>query len=134
MENKSSFQFKGYKIFRSLIEINDSKSDKLTVNFEPKGTINNTDKSFFLNLNIKIFDKDKNINIEVEFLGEYVFTEKDDNFKAFLYVNSPAILFPYIRSYITALTALSGISPIILPTMNMSGLKEKLENNITEIN
>lgn len=134
MENKSSFQFKGYKIHRSLIEIIDSTAEKLTVNFEPKGTINNSDNTFLLNLNVHIFDNDKNVNIEVDFLGEYTFTEKDDNFKSFLYINAPAILFPYIRSYITALTALSGISPIILPTMNLSGLKEKLEKHITEIN
>jgi preprotein translocase subunit SecB len=134
MENKSSFQFKGYKVARTLIEIQSGNANELTVNFEPKGTLNNVDNIFNLFLHVNVFDKDKMVNIELEFIGEYTFTTKDENFNNFLFVNAPAILFPYIRSYITALTSLSGISPITLPTMNLSGLKEKLSKNIEEIN
>jgi len=132
MKKKSSFQFKGYKINRSLIEIKDAESDQLTVNFEPSGVLNNEKNVFLLNLKVNIFDKEKKINIEVEVEGEYSFKNEDDNLKNFLYLNAPALLFPYIRSYITALTALSGVPPITLPTMNLSGLSEQLSNNIIE--
>lgn len=39
-------------------------------------------------------------------------------------LNAPAILFPYIRAYISTLTSLSGISPIVLPTINLAAHKE----------
>lgn len=45
-------------------------------------------------------------------------SETDKN--SFFNVNTPAILFPYIRAYVTALTALSGIPPVVMPTINLS--------------
>lgn len=132
MENKSSFQFKGYRVKKSLIEILDSSSDELTVNFEPSGIIDNKSNIFILNFNIHVFDESKNVNIEVEFVGEFSFVKKDENFENFLYINAPALIFPYVRSYLTALTALSGVQPITLPTMNLIGLKDQLSKNITE--
>ncbi|PIQ16396.1 MAG: protein export chaperone secb, partial [Flavobacteriales bacterium CG18_big_fil_WC_8_21_14_2_50_32_9] len=39
--------------------------------------------------------------------------------------------FPYIRAYISALTALSGLKTITIPTMNLTGLGEKLKRKTT---
>jgi preprotein translocase subunit SecB len=134
MEKKSSFQFLGYKVVKSLIEINGVGSKDLELQFEPKGILNNTNDIFTLEMKIQIFDMDKNINIEVIFESEYKVGERDDNLNGFLLSSAPAILFPYIRAYITALTALSGIPSIVLPTMNLSGLEGKLAENLAEIN
>ena len=133
METVSSFQFKGYKVIRSLIEIKDGNSGELSLEFDPKGVLDKSTKNFTLEMNVKIFDEIKNINIEVSLEGKFSFKEFDDNLNSFLLTNAPALIFPYIRAYITALTSLSGISPITLPTMNLSSLKAKLERNITEI-
>ena len=51
----------------------------------------------------------------------------------YFYMNAPAILFPYIRAYISTLSVLSGIEPITLPTLNLSGLGKELEKNTVEI-
>jgi preprotein translocase subunit SecB len=134
MEKKSSFQFQGYKVLKSLIELNGINNEELTLNFEPKGVLNNVHNTFTLEMLVHIFDEAKNINIEVIFEGEYNIVERDDNLKSFLFTNAPAILFPYIRAFISTLTALSGSSQITLPTMNLSNLKDKLSNNLTEIN
>jgi len=133
MSKKSSFQFKGYKINKSLIEIKGLGADELTVNFEPSGVLDREKNIFSLNLKINVFDEEKNTNIKVEIEGKYEFSHDDGNLKNFMFLNAPAILFPYIRSYITALTALSGISPVTLPTMNLSGLSDQLQENITEV-
>lgn len=134
MEKKSSFQFQGYKVIKSLIELNDINNEELTLNFEPKGLLNNVDNTFTLEMLVQIFDQGKNINIEVIFEGEYSIVERDDNLKSFIFTNAPAILFPYIRAFISTITALSGGSQITLPTMNLSSLKDKLSKNIEEIN
>ena len=47
-------------------------------------------------------------------------------------VNAPAILFPYIRAYISLLTSLSGVGTVLLPTLNLSSLSKELLNNIKE--
>ena len=47
--------------------------------------------------------------------------------------NAPALIFPYVRSYISAVTALSGLSAINLPVMNLSSLKPLLQANISVV-
>ena len=51
----------------------------------------------------------------------------------YFYTNAPAILFPYIRAYISTLTNLSGYKPINLPTLNLTSLREDLEKNTSEV-
>ena len=51
-----------------------------------------------------------------EFDSDLEQKEKD----VFFRTSAPAILFPYIRAYITTLSSLSGVKPVILPTLNMS--------------
>jgi len=67
MENYSKFQFKGFKIIRSLIERNDkTPSKKISLNFFPKGLINKQDGDFQLHLDVKIEDENKVFNINIE--------------------------------------------------------------------
>lgn len=130
MEN-SQFQFKGFQIKKSLIDINNNDDLDLSIQFKPSGILNKKDSTFILNLGVAIKDSDK-LNIEI--LSESFFKYSnidDDKLSNFLYLNAPAIMFPYLRAYISSLTALSGINPITLPTLNLSGLKSELESNIS---
>lgn len=130
MEN-SQFQFKGFQIKKSLIDINNNDDLDLSIQFKPSGILNKKESTFVLNLGVVIKDSDK-LNIEI--LSESFFKYSnidDDKLSNFLYLNAPAIMFPYLRAYISSLTALSGINPITLPTLNLSGLKSELESNIS---
>ena len=132
MENYSKFQFKGFKIIRSLIERNDKESSKkIGLNFLPKGLINKQEGNFQLHLDVKIEDENKVFNINIKAIANYHFENKDelDNLNDLFYINAPALLFPYIRAYISTLTNLSGFDPINLPTLNMTSLGENLKKN-----
>jgi preprotein translocase subunit SecB len=50
----------------------------------------------------------------------------DENFKksGFVKTNSPAIAFPFIRSFINTLTTNAGMNPVILPSFNFSNPSE----------
>ena len=136
MDDYSKFQFKGFKIIKSNIERNDKEpSQKISLNFAPKGFINKQDNIFQLHLEVKIEDENKSFNIEIKAIADYKFEHKEglENLNNFFYVNAPALLFPYIRAYISTLTNLSGFDPINLPTLNMTGLGEDLKRNITDI-
>lgn len=128
----SSFQFKGFQVTRSLIERNKVEGDKkLSISFNPKGVVNKKESFFTLFLNISVSDKSKSLNIEIDAEAKYLFkeTESTENLNNYFYINAPAILFPYLRAYISALTALSGIPTITLPTLNLTSLGEDLKNN-----
>ncbi|MFZ3564066.1 protein-export chaperone SecB [Tenacibaculum finnmarkense] len=133
MEN-SGFQFNGFLIKKTKIEIDNTENLNLSIKFKPSGTLNKNKTTFKLVLDAIITEKTSKLNIQVQ--SEGVFTYRnltEEKLNQFLYLNAPAILFPYIRSYITSLTALSGISPVILPTLNLSSLKDDLKNNVTII-
>ena len=64
-------------------------------------------------------------------LGLFEFKEviAIDNLTTYFYINAPAIIFPYVRAYIAALTSLSGFETINLPPINVGVLKEELKSN-----
>ena len=47
---------------------------------------------------------------------------------SFFYPNSIAILYPYVRAFVGTLSLQSNIKPIMLPTLNLSGLEGILKN------
>lgn len=135
MEN-SKFQFKGFSIIRSLIERNEiTPSKKISLNFKPKGIINKPKLVFELRLKVKIEDENKSFNIEIDSVANYTFENELslDKLNNFFYTNAPALLFPYIRAYISTLTNLSGFEPINLPTLNMTRLGKDLKANTSEV-
>ncbi len=135
MENTSSFQFENFLINKSLFELGDSTDiSDLSIGFRPSGKLDIENQMFNLELAVFISDSSEVFKVEIEAVGFFTFDNIDkDSLTSFLYHNAPAILFPYIRAYISSLTTLSGIKPIVLPTLNLSNLKDDLEKNIVEI-
>ena len=59
-----------------------------------------------------------NETIYVNVKGRAIFSTKQEN-KDLLEKNTIAIMFPYIRSYISSITTQPGMTPIVLPAMNI---------------
>lgn len=80
---------------------------------------NNIYRLFF---EITINDKSDSLDIFLNVEGKFEFDKDltDSEKDSFFNINAPAILFPYVRAYISTLTSLSGINPIMLPTINLS--------------
>lgn len=62
------------------------------------------------------------MRIKVVVIGLFEFDrDVDEKLKStFFNSSAPAILFPYVRAYVTTLTGLSGVNPVILPTLNLA--------------
>lgn len=132
----SDFCFVGYKIKHSEININGDISNdaSLKVHIVPKGQ--KSKEEFILTLNITIKDEvGESVNINIIVDGHFKFRENIDinQLGRFFTVNAPAIIFPYIRGYISMLSSLSGITPILLPTLNLQQVGLELAGNIEEI-
>ena len=133
---ESKFQFKGFTINRSLIERNENGlAKKVSIGFSPRGVYNKKDSTFQLTLGVTISNENASLKIEIEAVADYFFeTEGEiENISNFFYINAPALLFPYIRAYISTLTNLSGFEPINLPTLNMTRVGEDLKANTTQL-
>jgi len=130
--DESKFQFKGFLIKRSLIELKEgTPSSKLSISFNPQGLIKSSESIFQLTLGVKIEDENNILLIDIMALSEYIFDREvdKDTLNNLFFINAPALLFPYIRAYISTLTNLSGIKPITLPTLNLSALGNELQKN-----
>lgn len=122
-ENKSEFQFKEFKILKSFISINEDHKKFKDFNFglDINGIYKKSDNEFKLYLNMMIENEDCNFQCEIKSLGLFLIdTNNEDFIKNYLYTNAPALIFPYLRAYISTLTTQSGIDSIVLPTMNLS--------------
>ncbi len=133
--SQAPFKFRSFFIAESKIKITpETKGKTIDISVAPKGTISEIDKTFEIQLEIFLNSED-GLEISVKMVGLFEFREvvKSDNLSNYFYVNAPAIIFPYLRSYISALTALSGCNTIILPPMNIMSLGKDLERNTTII-
>ncbi|MCH8533979.1 MAG: protein-export chaperone SecB [Flavobacteriaceae bacterium] len=133
MDN-SFFQFERFTIQKSFFELTPTEEiGELSVGFQPKGKLDYNHGKFHLELGIYVSDSSEALKIEIETIGYFSFEKLDrESLPGFLFVNAPAILFPYLRAYISSLTTLSGIRPIVLPTLNLINLKDDLASNIEE--
>jgi preprotein translocase subunit SecB len=130
MEKKSNFQFKGYIITKSNFELKDGDSNELSIEVGASGELIEDEKQFHLTLKVQVKSDDESVSIYVESDATFEYGDiQGEQLNNMLFMNAPAILFPYLRAYITNLTSYSGVRPIILPTLNLQGIKEELENN-----
>lgn len=126
-----AFSFTSYKIVKfSLIEpIGDNKG--ISIFFDPSGIFYKSQKSYKLTfeVNITCGDGIENEFISVTVEANFKFEDKvtEDTIPSYFYVNSIAIVFPYFRSFVTTLTALANIKPLILPTLNLTHLEKELK-------
>lgn len=132
--NKSDFKFEEYRIIKSVINIKEGETpdDVYDISISPSGL--KSKNQFDLTLDIDIKDKNGIVDIDISVVGIFCFRDDIDvnllpNYFA---VNAPAILFPYMRAYISLLTSLSGIGSVLLPTLNLSSLAKELIENIKE--
>lgn len=123
-EQIAKFRFKGYKIVESHIVTNteEETSQNLNVEFGQTVGVNEEGHNMRLEMMASISDENKALDIKVKAQGFFEFETdlKPDEKDIFFRTSAPAILFPYVRAYITTLSSLSGVKPVILPTLNMS--------------
>ncbi|KAA0259378.1 hypothetical protein FHQ18_00435 [Deferribacter autotrophicus] len=92
------------------VEFNESSNKRYSVIFHL--LIENIEQEFVLECKaVALFETSKPI-------------DKDFKISNFVQTNSPAIAFPFLRSFINTFTTNAGIKPIILPAFNFAAAKE----------
>ncbi|MBU3185682.1 protein-export chaperone SecB [Clostridium estertheticum] len=105
---------------------NQSLDNELKFKFE--SSIDEKDNNIYkvsIKVNISSGEDDNLvINVRMCALFGFAFNEElgNDIRKSMLEKNTLAIMYPYVRSYITTISSQSGINPIILPTINISAM------------
>lgn len=132
--SKSTFKFVNFFIRESHIRLSEGGEFKIETNITPKGVVLKSLNQFHLELAVSIKEASDKFDISIIAVAIFEFDENADieQYKSTLFtVNAPAIAFPYIRAYISNLTAQSGLFTVTLPTFNLSAMGEKLKQSIT---
>jgi len=132
---KAAFSLTSYLFDKVSIDLTNTPSPKLNISFDTKGVLKKEPSSFELIFSVKV----SCVGIEDPFVqiqckGKFKFQDVIDlsSIPEFFYNNSIAILFPYVRAYLSIVTTQANIPGIILPTLNLSSLGEELKKNTTQ--
>jgi len=128
----SEFSFESFSVKETHITYKAPLNKELNLSILPKGTIDRKKKRFLLEMKVLITDTDNNFNVEIVIEGIFNFKEEIEKslLDSYFYLNAPAILFPYIRTYIYTLTSLGGFGSVHLPIMNLSSVIDLKVNTI----
>lgn len=131
------FSLIGYRFSHIELNLDNIPADtNLTLNFSPKGEYFQENGVYNLNFTFKSWagnNKESKPVILVICIASFKFKDivPFDEIPNFFYSNSIAILFPYIRAFVSTLTLQANIKPILLPTLNLSPLQNLLKEHTT---
>lgn len=119
----------------------DARFSQLSVTFNPSGIYNPDTGIFKLTFLFKIIAVDAATNDTEEIINgkseaDFLFEPKIsfEDIPSFFYTNCIAIVFPYIRAFISTISLQSGLRLIYLPILNLVSLREVLIKNTTSLN
>ena len=133
------FSLKNYRFDKVTLDFTDVVNSRLRLSIQPFGLFNPASKIFILTFIFNAFaiaegddglPAEKSlVNIRCRAEFEFKNVNVIDDIPPYFYSNSIAILFPYVRAFISTVTLQANVSPIVLPTMNLSSLQEELKRN-----
>ena len=134
---RAAFSFEGYQVTRFTFDepIDSNNNDSFTITFDPSGTYDSKTGKYKIKFNFRAFVPG---GIEQDVVTAQIFAdfkfEPNTTLEAipeYFYKNSLAIVFPYLRAFISTLTFQANSKPLILPVLNLSDLEEPLKKNTT---
>ena len=134
---KAAFSIKDYRFTKVYIDLDKHDPAKsLDINFDTSGKFVKSESLFDLHFKIAVFDNGRRDDpfIKLTCEGIFQFTNVSDlsDIPEFFFTNSVALLFPYVRAYLTIITTQANTKGIMLPTLNLSALGSILKKNTSE--
>lgn len=132
---KASFSIENYLFDKVEINLESFRNKDLEIDFVPRGVYNKEEQNFELTFEVTIKNpSEENPFVKIRCKGFFAFEDVHsfEEIPDFFYRNSIAILFPYIRAYISLVTTQANVPGIILPTYNLSGLENRLREHTTQ--
>ena len=135
MATNASFQLDKYIFDSVFIDLVNKTPSQVKVNFEPSGEFDSAESTYDLKFVFFAFstDNEENPFVKIQCHGIFKFQNVTsiEEIPGYFYRNAIAILFPYVRAFISTVTLQANIQPLILPTYNLSELEHPLKKSTT---
>lgn len=132
MSSTASFKLNKYLFEYVKLEFKSDLLKDINVSFNPTGVFKTEDKSFLLEmLFTATYSECQSAFLEVKCQATFDFKNVNslEDIPEYFYKNAIAILFPYIRAFVSTVTLQANIPPLLLPTYNLSDLEKPLKEN-----
>jgi preprotein translocase subunit SecB len=135
---KAAFSLETFVFNQVSIDTDKYTGEKFKIDFNASGTYYKSNNKYELNLVFKALHDENNkeeyfIRINCKAIFEFNEETKELGIPEYFYRNSIAIVYPFIRSFISSVTLQANIKLILLPTMNLSSLESPLKENTVVI-
>lgn len=119
-EFKSILKLEDIKIVDGNFKRSEEDVEGLSLGLKVDKEIEELDEQKYkISLMVNVGDDDGKVNIYVKCIGIFCIEKYE---KSLIERNALAIMFPYVRSYISTITTQPGMSPIVLPALNIVAL------------
>jgi preprotein translocase subunit SecB len=138
-KTSAAFQLDTYVIKEARINFKEIRTREIDVKFAPSGIFDREKGVYELSLAIVITDntdtdtENENGLIYVLCSGSFSFENINGEIPDFFFRNSIAILFPYLRAFVSTITIQANLPALVLPTYNLSALENTLRENTKTI-
>ena len=135
---RAVFGFENYKINEFSFREPGVAKDNLSIHFDPSGVYSIKDGKYSLYLKFRAFQEDEN-SVQTDFITTDLVATFDigvatfEEIPVYFYRNSIAIVYPYLRAFITTLTVQANVKTLIMPVLNLSELEGPLKEHTTII-
>jgi preprotein translocase subunit SecB len=131
---KATFSLKKYSFNKVFIDMDKYDGKEIFIDFDASGIHRTKENSFELNLVFKALHDEKlkeDYFVALNCKSIFDFNEEilEHGIPDYFYRNSIAIVYPFIRAFISSLTLQANVKLILLPTMNLSSLEAPLKEN-----
>ncbi len=127
---KAAFKLDSYHFTKASLDFNIPSEAELNITFNPKGVFYAKSSRYELEFDVIVKCKETDTNvITVSCLSSFTFNGliSIDEIPDYFYPNSIAIIFPYIRAFVSTISLQANVQPVLLPTINLMGLTEELK-------
>ena len=131
---KASFSINNYLFDKVTLNLENQISKDVSLSFDTQGVFDDSDKTYELIFSVSAFNEEQTVEnpfVKIRCRGTFVFenVQSLEDIPSYFYRNSIAILFPYVRAYISVISSQANIPGIILPTMNLTSLESELRTS-----
>lgn len=127
---KTAFKLDNYHFTKASLDFNIPNDAELNISFNPKGVFYAKDARYDLVFDVTVECVETNTDVvKVSCEASFSFGNKVsiENIPDYFYPNSLAIVFPYVRAFVSTISLQANVQPVVLPTVNLMGLTEKLK-------
>lgn len=131
----AAFKFEKYRIPEFSYTNSNKTKTNLGISIDPKGTYSKG--NFDVEINVRAIDSENPevLILTLKCIATFKFEEEVSlaSIPSYFYKNSIAIVFPYLRAFVSTLTLQANTGLIQLGLLNLTGLEKELLDNTIEL-